>query len=658
VTDGEPARVDAGPFLADIGRFAVAVLLRQRLPAREDLIDAGPESQAAALDEVDAKSGRAARKWLGLGEPAAPGPAGEHRAAGTAWGDKPALVRHIRDEALSTIRSARPGGQHDALLEQSYRLACVCKADGLQWSDARDALMGAGREMVPDSAQEPWTERELAQIVDSAWDKAVAADPPEDSATWRERHGRPAAASPSSGSADCEFSRRQDSPAPTDDPDNFEFVGACEPPAGATDPPAAGPSSDEEGDPGPQPRVGGADPKGGAPSDLGEWDAGEDTAPIPPRAWLLGTQFCRGFLSALIAAGAAGKTSLRIVQLLSLAVGRTLLPGQYVFQRCRVLLISLEDGKDELRRRVTAAMMHHKVDRADVRGWLFLSTPKGLKLAEMRDGSPRAAALLDFVRQTVIRRRIDVVSLDPFIKSHGVPENDNNAIDFVTTLLTTLATELDIAVDATRHTRKGTPASGDPDSGRGAGAFKDAGRLVYSLVPMTPEEANEFGVGARERPSLVRLDNAKVNLAPAAEAQWFRLVGVTLGNASVTYPKGDEVQTVETWIPPDPWASVSPAIANRILDRIDAGLADGRRYSSAKQASNGDRAAWRVVQAELPDLSEKECKRIVAAWLENGVMAMKPYQDPVRRKKSTGLTVDPTRRPTGHQSAPPIGDDP
>jgi hypothetical protein len=27
--------------------------------------------------------------------------------------------------------------------------------------------------------------------------------------------------------------------------------------------------------------------------DLGEWDAGEDEAPIPPRKWLLGNLFCR-----------------------------------------------------------------------------------------------------------------------------------------------------------------------------------------------------------------------------------------------------------------------------------------------------------------------------------------------------------------------------
>jgi hypothetical protein len=41
---------------------------------------------------------------------------------------------------------------------------------------------------------------------------------------------------------------------------------------------------------------------------LGEWDAGEDNEPIPPRQWLLGNIFCLGFLSSLFGEGGVGKT--------------------------------------------------------------------------------------------------------------------------------------------------------------------------------------------------------------------------------------------------------------------------------------------------------------------------------------------------------------
>ncbi|WP_419693200.1 AAA family ATPase [Mesorhizobium muleiense] len=128
------------------------------------------------------------------------------------------------------------------------------------------------------------------------------------------------------------------------------------------------------------------------PTDLGEWDAGDDNDPIPPRHWLLGNIFCRRSVSSLLADGGTGKTALRVAQALSLATGRNL-TGAYVFQRCRVLLISLEDDKDELRRRVKAAQMHHGISDSDLKGWLFLAAPGGKagKLMFLTRGGPRSA---------------------------------------------------------------------------------------------------------------------------------------------------------------------------------------------------------------------------------------------------------------------------
>ena len=85
-------------------------------------------------------------------------------------------------------------------------------------------------------------------------------------------------------------------------------------------------------------------------ADLTVLDAGSDTGTIPPRGWLLGNIFCRGYISSLMADGGVGKTALRIAQCLELARGKSL-TGDYVFQRCRVLFITLEDDLDELRRR-------------------------------------------------------------------------------------------------------------------------------------------------------------------------------------------------------------------------------------------------------------------------------------------------------------------
>src|SRR5690242_14636662 len=60
------------------------------------------------------------------------------------------------------------------------------------------------------------------------------------------------------------------------------------------------------------------------PLTIDEHDAGDDVGPIAPRQWLLGNQFCRKFLSGLIAAGSTGKSALRLVQYISLATNRPL----------------------------------------------------------------------------------------------------------------------------------------------------------------------------------------------------------------------------------------------------------------------------------------------------------------------------------------------
>jgi hypothetical protein len=367
-------------------------------------------------------------------------------------------------------------------------------------------------------------------------------------------------------------------------------------------------------------------------------DAGEDDAPIPPRAWLLGVTFCRGFISGLVAQGAGGKTALRIVQALALATGRPL-TGEFVFQRCRVLIVCLEDNMDELRRRVRAAMLHHGISTDEVRGHLLLWSPAGLKIAEQRDGSRQVVPgeLDQQLRHIIVEREIDLVVLDPLVKTHTVEENDNTGIDGVAVILTRLASEMNCAVDVLHHERKGTASAGDADRGRGASSFRDAARLLYTLTPMTDAEREQFGLTEAERRSLIRVDSAKVNIAPPSiEARWFRIVGVSIGNGTALYPRGDEVPTVEPWAPPDIWTEINNSAANDILHRIENGLPDGRRYSAAAQAGEA-RAAWRVVQASLPKFSDKQCQGVIGTWLKNGMLESRDYDDPIRRTKSAGL---------------------
>jgi hypothetical protein len=373
-------------------------------------------------------------------------------------------------------------------------------------------------------------------------------------------------------------------------------------------------------------------------------DAGDDTEPPPPRGWLLGNQFCRGFLSSLVAPGAAGKTALRVLQLLALAVARNLI-GQHVFMRCRVLLLSFEDGRDELRRRVLAALIHHKVNRDELKGWFYYATPKGIKLAELKNGSRQRGQLEQWLREKIEQLKPDIVCLDPFVKTHALGENDNAAMDYVCNLLATLADDYNIAVDSPHHARKGAATPGDADIGRGGSSIRDAGRLVYTLTTMSEDEAKQFNVEQADRRFYVRLDSAKVNIVPSRSATWFKLVGVNIGNATEQYPNGDDVQTVEAWSPPKLWAGLAAETLNAALTDIDAGMPNGQRYTD-KGGGKGERAAWKVVHKHCPNRSEGQCREIIKTWIGTGVLYHEQYDDPIERKKRSGLRLDTTKRPT------------
>ena len=384
-----------------------------------------------------------------------------------------------------------------------------------------------------------------------------------------------------------------------------------------------------------------ADKSGHAGNSLREKDAGDDPGFIPPRQWLLANQFCRRFISSVLAAGGGGKTALRLVQFISLALGRSLC-GQHVFTRCRILLISLEDDEQEIQRRIKAVLDYFQIDRCELKGWMFFATPKLAKLAKMEKMSRIAGELDHQIRDAIVRCKADIVSLDPFVKTHALEENDSGDMDFVCDLMARLSIDFNIAVDSPHHVHKGLIEPGNADAGRGSSGIRDAARLVFTLCPMSAEEARRFDIPNEKRRQFVRLDSAKLNIAAQSDkAEWFELVGVPIGNGTTLYPKGDTIQVAKPWNPPTPW-DVPVEALNRILNDIDAGMENGQRYSNTPAATG--RQVWMVVQQHTQK-PEAQCRQIINAWLESGLLVPKDYLDPVNRKPRKGLVVDNAKRP-------------
>src|SRR5262249_51155349 len=194
------------------------------------------------------------------------------------------------------------------------------------------------------------------------------------------------------------------------------------------------------------------------------------------------------------------------------------------------------------------------------------------------------------------RRKPDIISLDPFVKTHALEENDSGDMDFVCDLLARLAIEFNIAVDSPHHVHKGQIEPGNADAGRGASGIKDAGRLIFTLVAMSEKEAEDFNIDPADRGAYIRLDPGKTNIAQrAGKAIWFKIDARNIGNGTAEYPNGDNVQVVKPWTPPDTWAGLQVHTLNAVLSAIQGGIIGengptGQRYSSAPSAT--ERAAW------------------------------------------------------------------
>jgi hypothetical protein len=365
---------------------------------------------------------------------------------------------------------------------------------------------------------------------------------------------------------------------------------------------------------------------------------------LQPREWLYSHLSIRRFVSVVGAPGGVGKTAFTTTVALALASGRPLL-GEPVHKRSRVWLYNLEDPLEEQYRRLDAAMRLHGIKTEEVKDWLFLTSGREQRLCmaiQTKEGMAALTPHVDMMVAELKLRGIDVPIIDPFVKSHQLSENDNVQIDAAATAWANVAEQAKCAPLLVHHFRKGSNGNGDADQFRGASALIDAARAAVSLSPMSDEEATRLGVDDALRLRLVRLDNAKLNLAPRPEeTTWLELRGVQIGT-------GDNVQAVRRWAMPSIWAGVTAAQANAILDRVDMGFEDGEPWSADKQAK--ERWVVNCISAYLlsqgVERNDGQCAQMVRAWLDSGALKVITYTRKQNRREAKGLEVIASKRPS------------
>ncbi len=325
-----------------------------------------------------------------------------------------------------------------------------------------------------------------------------------------------------------------------------------------------------------------------------------DPAQIPTRQWLYGTHYIRSFVSATVAPGGLGKSSLTIVEALAMVSGKPLL-GVEPKGKFRVWLWNGEDPMDELNRRVAGAMKHYGLSEADVGHRLWLDSGQHLEIVLATETRGRAqvieenaAALVSALRSN----QIDALVIDPFISSHRVNENDNGAIDLVVKRLAKIAAEASVAVEIVHHVRKTNGAEVTTEDARGASSLVNAARTTRAITRMTEAEGRALG---REdywrywRFGGVSKNNlAPATTSPAEKADWYTLKSEALGNGSGAgvdaFMTGDNIGVVvRAGLEDMPDAQTAPDQVEDALCRI--GAADWRADVRAGDAWVGNPVA-------------------------------------------------------------------
>ena len=333
--------------------------------------------------------------------------------------------------------------------------------------------------------------------------------------------------------------------------------------------------------------------------------------------WMLGWHLLRGEVAGTVASGGTGKSTLAIVEALTMSSGQRLLHDKPPVSPLRIVLVNLEDSKNTMDKRIAAAMRHYQLEPDDIGGRLIVLC-KGevaFKVAGMIKGEAHCnMADVCRLRDFMLEHQADVLSIDSFIRTHSVNENDNSAIQEVVEAFESIAQQANCAVHLWHHTRKGDGGA-SLDSARGAKAFVDACRSVRVLETMTAEHAEMLKehLDVEQYKQYFRAFSGKRNFAPDLDAsEWYFLDSVVLNNGPPNCPMdGDSIGVVTPWTMPKD-RDLTPEDCEAIKQAV--GAAEWREDARAEMwvgkaiapivrlDANNDRAQLKRMVKKLTDL--------------------------------------------------------
>lgn len=362
-----------------------------------------------------------------------------------------------------------------------------------------------------------------------------------------------------------------------------------------------------------------------------------DEAAIPPRSWVVKGFLLRQAVTLVAGAGSAGKSSLVVAWSVAMALG---LPyGRFRPERpMRVLSYNVEDDEEEQQRRMSAALRQFNATPADLGGRIMRVQPEQVGTLiehDMSTGTFRMTQGWHDLDRLVGEFKPDVKFLDPLAELHTAEENNNTALRHVLAHIRAMSKRHDCASGVIHHIRKGGEA-GDMDAVRGAGSLVGAARTVFTVTPMSAEEADGFGIAHAQRRGFFRLDNAKANYVEAGEALWHELQGYELDNGEV----------IAAALPWEPSPTQRPITDPDSLALICAAIARGTEQGPYSPRLSTDQPRSIAVLFQRHGITTVKGQRMMMDRLLSDGFTVQEFTDDQRRRR-TGL-----RAPDGRPMAP------
>lgn len=380
-----------------------------------------------------------------------------------------------------------------------------------------------------------------------------------------------------------------------------------------------------------------------------------DPSLIPPREWLYDAHLIRKFVSMTVSPGGLGKSSLALIDAMSMASGRALFADSTIHEPdpLRVWYWNGEDPNEETRRRVVAAALHYDLKPEQFASRLFTDSGRdqSLILGSMIKGEIDLNE--DFfadLEGEIIAKSIDVLIIDPFVSAHRMGENDNNAIDAILKRLGKLAERCNCAVEIIHHVRKpsqGSTAKTEVHDARGASALIGGVRSARVLNVMDDKIADAAFISRDLRERYFSVIDGKANMSlKDPNGRWRFLESVCLGNQTEAR-KADNVGVVTYYKLPDAARVVEDLSQSENEMRLILSQDDGCRHWGGKNKKPANWLGHRIMDAlNLHDSDHEDAmQKLIIGWLKDGSIVKRSITENGNRVTFLTLAADPYAAP-------------